>query len=524
MSKIVDLDGKPFDFDPQMQTAVLDIPQIANRFIEHPASGITPNRAAQCLRVAEQGDLMAQSDLAADIEEKDTHLFAELSKRRLAIQSVPWSIVPPSNATAQEKKDAEMLDEYLHGADWFDAMLFDATDAILKGYSCQEIEWGRIGRAFVINKVIWRDAAHFCLNPQDFSELRLRDGSAEGVPFQPFGWIVHQARSRTGYAGTQGLVRTLIWPFIFKNYSVRDLAEFLEVYGLPMKVGKYPAGATPGQKAALMRAVMEIGRRTGGIIPTGMSLEFEAAASGQADPFLAMMQWGERSISKAILGGTLTTDAGDKGARSLGEVHDKGRKGIRNADLRQAATTLNRDLVYPLYVLNTTHTIDIRRLPHLVFNTKEPGDITKISDAVVKFSAGMDIPTAWIRDQTGIPEPVGDEPVFTIASPEMTLPPPERPERQEKQAALSAQLPAPVTIGPRDELDDLGDSVPAGVLQAAIDPVLEPVINAIKTKGLADALSDLPELYQQMDDKKLMALLTDAMFAAEVKGMVDDLD
>ncbi|EDR9399318.1 DUF935 family protein, partial [Salmonella enterica subsp. enterica] len=108
--------------------------------------------------------------------------------------------------------------------------------------------------------------------------------------------------------------------------------------------------------------------------------------------------------------------------------------------------------------------------------------------------------------------------------PEMTLPPPERPERQEKQAALSAQLPAPVTTGPRDELDDLGDSVPAGVLQAAIDPMLAPVINAIKTKGLADALSDLPELYQQMDDKKLMALLTDAMFAAEVKGMVDDLE
>ncbi len=35
-----------------------------------------------------------------------------------------------------------MLDEYLHSADWFDAMLFDATDAILKGYSCMEIEHG----------------------------------------------------------------------------------------------------------------------------------------------------------------------------------------------------------------------------------------------------------------------------------------------------------------------------------------------------------------------------------------------
>lgn len=337
MGRIIDTDGKPFSFDPEMQSAALDIPQIASRYIEHPASGITPNRAAQCLRGAERGDLIAQSDLAADIEEKDTHLFAELGKRRLAIQGVPWSIEPPPNASANEKKDAEMLDEYLHSADWFDAMLFDATDAILKGYSCMEIEHGMLGKMHIIRAIRWRDSGHFCLNPDDLSELRLRDGSHAGVAFQPFGWIVHQSRSRTGYGGATGLVRTLIWPFIFKNYSVRDLAEFLEVYGLPMKVGKYPSGATPEQKSALMRAVMDIGRRTGGIIPAGMSLEFQAAANGQADPFETMISWGERSISKAILGGTLTTEAGDKGARSLGEVHNEVRREIRDSDLRQLA-------------------------------------------------------------------------------------------------------------------------------------------------------------------------------------------
>ncbi|EPS4754384.1 phage portal protein family protein, partial [Escherichia coli] len=181
----------------EMQSAVLDIPQIASRYIEHPASGITPNRAAQCLRGAERGDLIAQSDLAADIEEKDTHLFAELGKRRLSIQGVPWSIEPPPNASANEKKDAEMLDEYLHSADWFDAMLFDATDAILKGYSCMEIEHGMLGKMHIIRAIRWRDSGHFCLNPDDLSELRLRDGSHAGVAFQPFGWIVHQSRSRT---------------------------------------------------------------------------------------------------------------------------------------------------------------------------------------------------------------------------------------------------------------------------------------------------------------------------------------
>ncbi|STH74912.1 Mu prophage; Portal protein [Escherichia coli] len=69
-----------------------------------------------------------------------------------------------------------MLDEYLHSADWFDAMLFDATDAILKGYSCMEIEHGMLGKMHIIRAIRWRDSGHFCLNPDDLSELRLRDG------------------------------------------------------------------------------------------------------------------------------------------------------------------------------------------------------------------------------------------------------------------------------------------------------------------------------------------------------------
>ena len=142
-----------------------------------------------------------------------------------------------------------MLDEYLHSADWFDAMLFDATDAILKGYSCMEIEHGMLGKMHIIRSIRWRDSGHFCLNPDDLSELRLRDGSHAGGGVSALWLDSASSRSRTGYGGATGLVRTLIWPFIFKNYSVRDLAEFLEVYGLPMKPVN-TSGATPEQKSA----------------------------------------------------------------------------------------------------------------------------------------------------------------------------------------------------------------------------------------------------------------------------------
>ncbi|AIJ09271.1 DUF935 domain-containing protein [Edwardsiella anguillarum] len=511
MGKILDINGQPFDFDPEMQSVREDLPQVASRAAEHPSSGITPNRAALCLRAAERGDLIMQADLAADLEEKDTHLFAELSKRRLAIQSVAWRIEPPPNALAAEKKDAAMLSEFLQSAAWFEDGLFDATDAILKGYSMQEIEWGYLGKQRWPIALHWRDPALFCLNPDNYHEIRLRDDSYQGVALQPFGWVRHQAKSKTGYAGTQGLVRTLIWPFIFKNYSLRDFAEFLEIYGLPLKVGKYPSGASKEQKAALMRAVMDIGRRAGGIIPAGMSLDFATAANGQSDPFLAMMNWGEKTISKAILGSTLTSQTDTNGNRALGEVHNEVRKDIRNADLRHLIATLNRDLIYPMLAVNSASPLDPTRLPRFTFDTMEPEDMSMFADAIPKLAVGMPIPVSWLHDKLRIPVPQNDEPVFT-ATAATPLP--------TSQAPLSAQDAVP-TPPAKDALDIMAEHVDVAGLNATIDPVLAPLITAIRQHGPEAAMQQAAALYPQMNDDDLIDMLTRAVFAAEVWGRLD---
>ena len=512
-SRIVDTTGAPFSFDDGMQTQREELSLVMSRYQEHPSSGITPNRAATILRDAERGDLMAQADLAADIEEKDTHIFSELSKRRLAVQSVPWSIEPPDNASAEEKKSATQLDELLRDASWFEDALFDATDAILKGYSMQEIQWGFLGKMRCPVALHWRDPALFCANPNDLNELRLRDNSYEGLSLQPFGWIRHQARSKSGYVGTHGLVRTLIWPFIFKNYSVRDFAEFLEIYGLPMRVGKFPSGASQKEKSTLMQAVMDIGRRAGGIIPMGMQLDFQPAADGQADPFQAMISWAERSVSKAILGGTLTSQTDATGARSLGEVHNEVRKEIRNADLRQLARTINRDLIYPLLALNASTPVDPCRLPRLSFVTTEPEDMQIYSEAIPKLAEGMDIPTSWVHEKLRIPQAQNGEAVFRPQRSPVDMP--------TGKAALSAEdlsNPAPVA---RDDIDTMADGVSAEQLQAAIDPILKPVIEAIVAHGPDIAMQTAAELYTDMDDGALIELLTRALFVADLWGRID---
>ncbi|MGK0740256.1 DUF935 domain-containing protein, partial [Yokenella regensburgei] len=55
----------------------------------HPSTGLDIQRVYHLFSAAEQGDIQAQSDLFTDMEERDGHLFAELSKRKRALLTLP---------------------------------------------------------------------------------------------------------------------------------------------------------------------------------------------------------------------------------------------------------------------------------------------------------------------------------------------------------------------------------------------------------------------------------------------------
>ncbi len=83
-----------------------------------------------------------------------------------------------------------------------------------------------LGKMHIIRAIRWRDSGHFCLNPDDLSELRLRDGSHAGVAFQPFGWVVQSVTFTHRLRWCDGACQNAYLAVHFQNYSVRDLAEF----------------------------------------------------------------------------------------------------------------------------------------------------------------------------------------------------------------------------------------------------------------------------------------------------------
>ena len=448
-SRIVGLDGKPLQRAEIREPQTAHLTSLHQEFANHPSRGLTPSKLAGILDTAEQGDIVSQYELFEDMEEKDGHIHSEMGKRRRAILGLDWDIVPPKNASAKEKNTAKALGDLMEGLDDFESTLFDVTDAIGKGFCCLEFDgWDRVDGDWLPKDIIHRPQSWFQLVRGNKQELRLR-GAMGGEPLNPFGWMVHTHKAKSGYLERSALFRVLVWPYLFKNYSVGDLAEFLEIYGIPMRVGKYPSGANDKEKLTLLRALAALGHNAAGIIPIGMELDFLDAATGDPAAFELMINWCERTQSKAILGGTLTSQAdGKSSTNALGNVHNEVRQELRDADALQIAKTLSRDLIYPIAVLNGLAD-DWRRCPRLKFITEEPEDMQAYSESLPKLvGMGFKIGRQWAQEKVGIPEPEGDEEVLVAPNKNNSAPDPsssgplspdDKTLPQGKQAAATAQ-------------------------------------------------------------------------------------
>lgn len=527
-SRILGPDGQPIKM-PDLQTPqTAHLTALQRELQAHPTRGLTPSRLATILDAAEQGELTAQFELFEDMEEKDGHIASEMNKRRRAC-ILEWEVVPPQKSpTPAEVKAAAQLDELLQEIPDFEDVLFDVTDAIGKGFACLEIEWHRVERFWLPKTITHRPQSWFVLHRGYRQELRLRTHQhVDGVPgqaLQPFGWLTHVHKAKSGYLERSALFRQLVWTYLFKNYSVGDLAEFLEIYGIPLRVGKYPSSASEAEKLTLLRALAAIGHNAAGIIPEGMLLEFHNAATGDPKAFELMMNWCERNQSKVILGATLTSGADGKAStNALGQIHNEVRKDLRDADVRQLNTTLTRDLVYAVAALNGLAPDGPRRSPQFQLNAQETEDLTAYSEALPKLvSIGVQPTVKWAHEKLGIPMPQDGEPV--LQQPAQPMPfglaglraawPADAP-----LAALAAATPGAAATPPQAMAQQLA----AGAAPAVTGWLAQIRALVERAQSLDDIRNGLEQLLPDMTLDQYAAAMAQALAAAQLAGRYEVL-
>jgi len=492
---------------------------LPREFAEHPSKGLTPAKLYAILSEAESGHLKAQHDLFADMEEKDAQIAADMGKRKLSLAGLEWQIAPPDQPNRIEKKAAAQADEVFRSLEVED-LLIDLADGIGHGWVNLEIPWTRDGLTRAFSQPVWRPHGWFQIDTQtDQNILRLRDGSGAGEELWPLGWVRHIHKAKSGYITRLGLYRSIVWPYLFKNYALGDLAELLDILGIPARLGTYPRGASEAEKATLLSAVAQLGRKAAGIIPEGMAIEYLEAARATGEPYTIMLDWCERVMSKAVLGGTLTTGTEQgSGAYALGRVHERGLQELVASDARQISASITRDLVWPLAALNYGIQ-DRTRSPRFVLDTSEAEDSEMLSKSRPVFvSLGARIPRWWLHEKTGIPEAAESEEILEASAPVTPEPAADDPEAEPKDdAPLTAKL-----ATTRDE----PDAVDAMVDQLGRDasPLVDAMLAAVRRElvaapSLEAARDRLEALYPELNRTNLSDLFASAFVAAELSGM-----
>lgn len=457
------------------------------------------------------------------MEERNEHYAGVLGTRKRQVSNLEITVEAASES-AEDVRDADLVRDVIE-RDVFRDELFDILDAVGKGYSATEILWDTSEGQWRPRAFKWRDPRWFRFHDDDGETLLLR-GVAGDEPLKPFGWITHFGKAKSGLPIRGGLARGAAWAFLFKSFTAKDWAIFCEAYGQPLRLGKYGQGATESDKSKLLQAVSAIGTDYAAIVPQSMQIEFvQAQLSGSHELYEKRADWLDRQTSKLVLGQTQTTDA-NAGGYATAKVHDGVREDIEQADSRQLAATLNRDLVRSVVSLNHGPR---KKFPVIKIGRPDDVDIDKLVANVAKLvPLGLKVGMSTMRDKIGLPDPDDDEELLT-------------PPAKAKAKAEEEDEPDPLDKEP-EKTQSFRSNPPArkpDPFERAIDgiledegwaPLVEPVIAGLEEE-LAEAASieEARAIFQRrletMGVTALADKLAQASFAARISGEAgEDLD
>lgn len=487
--------------------------------MHHPATSVAV--VLNILALAEMGNLIYQAELFADMEERDAHIYAEMNKRRMAVAQLDWHLVPSRDAMAREKKAVRGFEDMIKDSLDIETLVFDMSEAIGFGFACIEMEWARNGAGLWMPvKLMPRPHRWFKVDIETRQEIRLRDFSYDGAALQPLGWITHRHASKTGYPATQGLFRVLALPYLFKNFAVKNWLRFCELYAIPIRV-LFHNEKDETKKLELRDQLMSMGSNGAALLEGGTNEDLRTvdAARGEGQGFDSLIKWAEGTISKAILGGTLTSQTGANGNRSLGDVHNEVRHEIRGHDAKQLGETLTSQLVGAICKAN-----GMPMRCRWVFDTQEPDDLVLYADAIPKMvDVGLQVPLSWVQDKLKIPMPEDGEAILArINQPPSGggsspgLPPAAGLSAGHRcRVALGADG-KPVFTAQQQVIEGLADAL----LEHSPNPVDPAAIRSaiLAATGPEDLERRLAMVLQGSDSAEFRMMLEQSLFAADVLG------
>jgi len=219
---------------------------------------------------------------------------------------------------------------------------------------------------------------------------------------------------------------------LYKRGVIADWAQFSEIFGMPFRKGTYD-GYDDNARRQLEGAIKNAGSASYAIIPEGTNIEFiQSTATGSTDLYNELRKACNDELSVLILGQTLTTNQGDKGARSLGEVHAEVESMINAEDRIFIMNQLNHNLL----PLMEHHGYDVKG-GKFVFDETETIDTAVSVDIDLKLAQRIPISDDYFYEKYNIPKPDNYDQLIA--------------EKQQQAEALKQPPPDPLQLEGEEE-------------------------------------------------------------------------
>lgn len=523
--------GRPFNPEADTGqgrpvTVVVAVGNVNDKYSTYPSNGLNPRRLARIFREADQGDVMSQMELFEEMEEKDTHIFSQLQTRKLAVTGLDWTI-QPAGITDTDRDIADFVEGKIKKIPRLREVMLDILDAVGKGISISEIDWEPDGNGnFYIAGIEWVHPKKLFWD-YETDEMKIRTMEyPSGISLPDNKFVVHRYKAKSGHPSRAGLLRIAAWMYLFKNYDIKDWVAFCEVYGMPLRLGKYNAAASREDKAALAEAIINLGADAAGIVPDNTSIEFiESNKTTSADIYERLARYCDEQTSKAIVGQTLTADSGG-GSYAQGKVHADVRHDLTVADAQALAETINECIVRPLVLYNFGSNVDC---PTFQFDCKDPEDLKETVEIyrTLACDMGLKIPEEHIYKKFAIPKPEEGEKV-------LEPPAANAPQPAQSNAEPTRQTMLKLKEGPYKEsedrqavIDSIADTA-AAYSDKIFTKMMEPLLNILDRETDLTALKkrledkdELKRLYGEMQSPELNDLLTQAIYFSNLVGRAD---
>jgi phage gp29-like protein len=426
MDKLFDQFGREIQVGKKPEMRQIAVMAVRDRWSQYPSKGLTAGKLAAILLEADQGYVQRQAELFEDMEEKDPHLNAEFQKRKNAVLSFDYEIQPYSES-AEDKKIAEFLQDVIYNLPKFEDAMLDLLDAIPKGFALIEPIYDFTGGKVVISDLSWihqkravfydRGSAGVWQKTFEMPKIITEAEQINGEIMPPFKLIYHRFKARSGYDTRAGIMRVCAWMYLFKNYAIKDWVAFAEIFGMPLRLGKYDSGASKEDKDSLIAAIQSLGTDAAGVISKNTEIQFIETMknAGTQNVFDVLVNFCDRQMSKAILGQTLTTQEGDSGSYSLGKIHNEVRKDLIRGDSEALSNTIRFQIFRPLVGWNFGWD---KPLPWFRIKYEPSADLKTLSGVYKNVSAlGQPISQEHVSERFKIPLPTKGETVLAPPAP-----------------------------------------------------------------------------------------------------------